>query len=113
MPRKPPTFSQLRRAQGGDAATRENEYRRRRADPAQRQVDDIRNTAAWRHLSLKVRTEEPWCRPCREADRYTPCVDADHIVPVKDRPDLALVQSNVQPICRPCHNRKTAIERRS
>lgn len=47
----------------------------------------------------------PLCVECERNGRAAPAVILDHIVPLKERPDLALVWDNVRPLCRTCHNR--------
>ncbi|MEM1039396.1 MAG: HNH endonuclease [Pseudomonadota bacterium] len=37
-------------------------------------------------------------------------LEVDHIKPVRDRPDLSFVLSNLQTLCGSCHARKTRIE---
>ena len=56
--------------------------------------------------------EHPLCRPCAENGFTVAATEIDHIVPVKHAPDRFLDASNWQPICRPCHARKTATETR-
>lgn len=46
------------------------------------------------------------CVDCGCTDR----IQLDHILPVKDRPDLALEITNVAPRCASCHSRRTAME---
>jgi 5-methylcytosine-specific restriction endonuclease McrA len=45
-------------------------------------------------------------------DRTTLAEEVDHIIPIRIRPDLAFVRRNLQPLCKPCHSRKTMMERR-
>ena len=50
---------------------------------------------------------EPLCRPCRAMGRVTAATIADHIIPLAQGAtpyDFA----NLQPVCRDCHDRKTA-----
>ena len=54
----------------------------------------------------------PLCRPCAANGFTVAAAEIDHIVPVKHAPDRFLDASNWQPICRPCHARKTATENR-
>ena len=60
-------------------------------------------TKEWRRLSKQVLAEEPWCA-C--GGRTT---QADHIISIKDRPDLALVRENLVGRCASCHSRKSAL----
>lgn len=63
---------------------------------------DPRETRAWRKLRDQVVAEEPSCQL-----RLPGCLGssqtADHIVPVVQRPDLALVRSNLRGACHPCN----------
>lgn len=49
---------------------------------------------------------DPICKICNRA----PSTVADHIVPYKGIWDLFTDLSNLQGICAPCHDRKTALE---
>jgi 5-methylcytosine-specific restriction enzyme A len=50
------------------------------------------------------------CVYCWEVGRATPLGvkkgdhAVDHVIPVRDRPDLAFDSSNCQPLCETCHN---------
>ena len=54
----------------------------------------------------------PLCRPCAANGFTVAATEIDHLVPVQQAPDRFLDRSNWQPICRPCHARKTATETR-
>ena len=77
-------------------------YDQRRGSPQARGYD-----AVWQLLSRQVLREEPTCRivPCGRPSQH-----ADHIIPVRQRPDLRLVRSNVQGLCASHHSAKTARE---
>jgi len=62
------------------------------------------NTRHWRRLRKMKLTEQPLCAYCLEMGRTIPATVADHIVPVKERPDLAFVYDNIQGLCRECHD---------
>lgn len=56
----------------------------------------------WKRLRLQVIREEPVCRlrlDCCTMRSTT----ADHIIPVKYRPDLKYVRSNLRGSCQPCN----------
>ncbi len=59
----------------------------------------VRYGWAWRRLRSRVLAEEGYrCRQCGgHADQV------DHIVPLIERPDLELVRSNCQAMCRRCN----------
>ena len=57
----------------------------------------------WRRLRIAVLSGEPLCRECGK-----PATEVDHIVAIaKGGED---VESNLQPLCKPCHSRKTATQ---
>jgi 5-methylcytosine-specific restriction endonuclease McrA len=60
-------------------------------------------TPEWRRLSAEVRAGARRCRWCLKPTRR---LVADHIVPVEQRPDLALDRSNLVPSCLPCNTRR-------
>jgi 5-methylcytosine-specific restriction protein A len=66
------------------------------------------STAWWQKLRLAVLAGEPLCRCCAAAGRVTAAAEVDHVVPLAKggTDDWA----NLQPLCRPCHEAKTAID---
>ena len=70
-----------------------------------RKVPDPRETRAWRRLVATVVREEPRCWL-----RLDGCTGAsttgDHVIPVTDRVDLALVRSNVHGACLSCNYKR-------
>ena len=69
-----------------------------RASPSARGYD-----RAWQRIRAAVLAEDPDCRTCGAA-----AVLVDHIVPI--RSGGSNDRLNLQPLCTPCHNRKTAAE---
>jgi 5-methylcytosine-specific restriction protein A len=63
---------------------------------------------AGRHLSDKNTKEGMSQAERSDKGRITPAVLVDHIIPVEERPDLRLVEDNLQSLCRPCHDKKHA-----
>jgi 5-methylcytosine-specific restriction enzyme A len=63
----------------------------------------IYRTAEWRRLSAEVRASATRCVWCLRPTRR---LVADHIVPIDQRPDLALEPSNVVAACIPCNTRR-------
>jgi 5-methylcytosine-specific restriction endonuclease McrA len=61
----------------------------------------------WRKLRNAFAAKHPVCcvpgcgKPTREVD---------HILSIRERPDLRLVWSNCRGFCKPCHSRRTALE---
>ena len=67
-------------------------------------------SSRWRAVRAAVLRERPLCCACERAGALVAAQVVDHVVPIKDggeRFDAA----NLQPLCVPCHNRKTATER--
>jgi 5-methylcytosine-specific restriction endonuclease McrA len=77
-----------------------------------RQYDQFRpahhavySTAAWRRLSAEVRGSATRCHWCLKPEPMRRLV-ADHVIPLEQRPDLALERSNLVPSCVPCNTRR-------
>lgn len=67
-----------------------------------RQAASLRfyKSSAWTKLRLRVLQEEPLCRRCER-----PADVVHHQEEVIQRPDLALVRSNLEPLCHSCHRK--------
>jgi 5-methylcytosine-specific restriction endonuclease McrA len=63
----------------------------------------IYDTAAWKRARASYLRKHPLCRMHGERGRVVAATVVDHVVPVKDRPDLAWSSDNWQPLCRDCH----------
>lgn len=61
------------------------------------------NRARWKNLSLRVRRAMPYCQDCGA----TTHLQADHIVPLKARPDWAYEIANLTTRCATCNGRKS------
>ena len=64
----------------------------------------------WRQTSKRYLFLHPLCVACEAQGRLTPATEVDHITPHKGDQALFWDESNWQPLCRPCHSRKTAVE---
>ena len=82
---------------------RKSEVDRWRGTPKERGYD-----AAWRKVRAAVLAAEPLCRFCDAEGRITPATIVDHIVPIAEAPDRRLDTTNLRPLCKPCHDRRTA-----
>lgn len=58
----------------------------------------------WQRLRELQLSAEPLCRFCSQAGRTTLATDVDHVVPVRQAPDRAFDQTNLQSLCRRCHS---------
>lgn len=61
------------------------------------------STTAWRKLAAEVRASATRCTWCLKPTRR---LVADHVLPLDQRPDLALDRSNLVPACVPCNTRR-------
>ena len=50
----------------------------------------------------------PLCVHCESAGRVTAATDVDHVIPHRGDETLFWREDNWQPLCKPCHSRKTA-----
>lgn len=86
----------------------------RRSNAALRMAQTIRTSTAWRTLRKSVMSRNPVC--CDPFGEHTlgpePAKDVHHVFPLITHPHLALVEDNLRPLCRSCHNRIEAMERR-
>lgn len=67
----------------------------------------------WRRVRAAFLAQHPLCQ-CEDCDdgrkRITPAEVVDHIVPIRERPDLRLDWSNLRSMAKSCHDRRTARE---
>jgi 5-methylcytosine-specific restriction protein A len=81
--------------------------------PRVRAIDDaFYSLARWRKVRLIFLGQNPFCADPfgdhkKEGRQYVEANNVDHIVPRRDRPDLAYDKSNLQSLCHSCHSRKT------
>jgi 5-methylcytosine-specific restriction endonuclease McrA len=76
-----------------------NEYKRHSAK--------VTRGPRWKALRMQALDRDGWaCVQCGTHKR----LECDHVLPVRDRPDLAYSLTNLQILCGACHARKTRIE---
>ena len=87
--------------------TREEAERRRKALLDQRRPPpDARGyDADWRRCRRLFLEKHPTCAMCG-----VKATEVDHIVSVRERPDLRLKWSNLRALDRGCHSRRTALD---
>jgi 5-methylcytosine-specific restriction protein A len=83
----------------------------RRGSPAERGYD-----RTWQRLRKQKLAVDPFCQ-IRTLCTDLPitrglATEVDHIIPIKQRPDLRLEWTNLQSACKPCHSAKTMQEMR-
>lgn len=82
-----------------------------------RQYDDHRESASkrgyngrWRKASKTYLLSHPFCIRCLQQGKYEKATVVDHITPHKGNQLLFWDRNNWQPLCKQCHDRKTATE---
>ena len=81
-----------------------------RAAPQRKERAALYKTKTWAAIRRSVLDAQPLCVLCLKAGRYEPSVVVDHIVPHKGDTRLFYDMSNLQGLCKACHDRKTASE---
>ncbi|MNK92917.1 HNH endonuclease [compost metagenome] len=83
----------------------------------QQEADQRRGTAAqrgyssqWRKARLGFLRKHPLCKHCQDKERLTEATVVDHIKPHKGDKALFWERDNWQPLCKKCHDIKTARE---
>lgn len=61
----------------------------------------------WQKVSKQFLMEHPLCAECLKQGRYTEATVVDHITPHRGDKSLFWNESNWQPLCKPCHDKKT------
>lgn len=70
------------------------------------------NSGAWRKLRNMVKIRDAGlCQMCLVDKKIVAGVEVDHIIPIKVDWSLRLTESNLQLLCRSCHNKKTATDK--
>jgi 5-methylcytosine-specific restriction enzyme A len=82
----------------------------RERDAIRKPDHDFYNSDHWRKAREVQLLHEPLCRSCWALGQTTPAVVVDHIQSRADRPDLEFERSNLQSLCKRCHDRKTYAE---
>jgi 5-methylcytosine-specific restriction enzyme A len=62
----------------------------------------------WRNARERFLREHPLCVFCLREDRYKTATVVDHVIPHRGNSDLFWNLKNWQPLCKRCHDRKTA-----
>ena len=63
---------------------------------------------AWTDGRTAFLAIHPLCTECQKHGHLTAATVVDHIIPHRGDHRLFYDKSNWQPLCKPCHNRKTA-----
>ena len=63
--------------------------------------------AKWRRARKAFLDRNPLCAECQREGKLTPATVVDHIVPHRGDQRLFWDETNWQPLCKDCHDRKT------
>lgn len=63
--------------------------------------------AEWRRARRAYLQRHPLCVECMREGKLTPATVVDHIVPHRGDKRLFWDENNWNPLCKPCHDRKT------
>lgn len=73
----------------------------------QRHSRHVTRGPRWKALRLQALERDEW--KCVKCGRRRG-LECDHVLPVRDRPDLSYTLSNLQILCGRCHAQKTRLE---
>lgn len=119
MPWDNPSRSERRKRRRKQAGVRDGRqrrsYRRRMSKPRLALAQRLRSCARWQKLRLWYLRRHPFCEQCDREGRVTPAAEVDHIRPLRWFPlarmeGAAYDEGNLQALCEPCHDRKSARE---
>jgi len=77
---------------------------------AAKEYNRLYNTARWRKRRVIYLRNHPLCCDCEARQVIKSAQVVDHIQPHKGDTALFFDESNWQPLCKRCHDRKTAAE---
>jgi 5-methylcytosine-specific restriction protein A len=80
------------------------QYNKTARDP---ELEKLYNSKTWRKCRLAFLQANPLCAHCLKEGKTAAAVIADHIIPLKQDRSDPFNWENLQPLCKPCHNRKT------
>lgn len=60
----------------------------------------------WQKVSKIMRRSQPLCIDCLKAGRVTPAAGVHHKQKLRDAPELAFDEENLEPLCAGCHAKK-------
>ena len=63
--------------------------------------------ADWRKARKQFLARNPLCNACMKQGVLTPATIVDHITPHRGDPRLFWAETNWQPLCKRCHDKKT------
>lgn len=82
-------------------AARQREYDTHKRDST---ADAFYKSSAWQKArALSIASHYGLCQDCLAEGRFKRADMVHHIRPLREYPELALVQSNLRPLCNKCH----------
>jgi 5-methylcytosine-specific restriction enzyme A len=84
-----------------------NADRRRDYDRDQRDAEAyvFYNSTAWKKLRAWKLQASPLCEACKDDGRLTPAQVVHHKIERAERPDMAMLRTNLESLCKSCHSR--------
>ena len=70
----------------------------------------MRNSIRYRIMRARHMDDNPLCALCLESGMVVAATELDHVVPLRIDPDRFWDTTNIQSLCRQCHENKTAEE---
>lgn len=67
----------------------------------------------WRRLRLSFLQRHPLCRFCQDRGLFVEATEVDHIAPIVVAPHRRLDETNLRPLCKPCHSARTAADQQA
>lgn len=98
----------------GPTAKRVYDLTSRLNNPALAHAKRFRDSKHWQRFRSYFRAQHPLCCDPFKLHAALPAFTASihHVIPLHQRMDLGLTESNCRPLCTRCHNRVEGMERR-
>ena len=78
--------------------------------PATETSNRLYDSPRWRRLRSWHLAKEPLCRLCKAVGRITAATVVDHIEPHKNRLELFFDDTNLQSVCKSCHDNSKQLQ---
>lgn len=65
----------------------------------------------WINIRKHKLSLNPFCELCSEKNKPKFATEIDHIEPIEESPEKALLLDNLQSLCKSCHSKKTYEEK--
>ncbi len=94
-------YCEVHRQNQAEESTRKNTSERHRHE----------NTRRWQKVRMMYLRNYPLCVECGKQNKINPASEVHHIVPVTHGGEDT--ETNLEPLCKSCHSKKTASERKA